>query len=102
MSEQRSTPTISIISPKTGEPLCPEWAKRAAMPDAEFWDYVFNRDEDARLEQLIGWEPWEPEWDDTTDAAVLIGTANPCPVCGCLTTCGYDTEGRPFIHTTGA
>ena len=26
-------------------------------------------------------------------------TVEPCPVCGSLTACSYDAEGRPLIHT---
>ena len=92
MKETAMGPTIS---PKTGEPLCPEWAKRAAIPEGEFWDYVFNRHQgEDDLSWLPGYEPWSPLWE----AVEQIGTANPCPVCGSITTCGYDDEGRAFVH----
>ena len=84
-----SEPTIS---PKTGEPLCPEWAKRDAMSDGEFWDYVFNRH---HVE--FDPSPWLPglEWDASIDT---IGEANPCPVCGSIIECGTDHDGRPWVH----
>ena len=85
-----------LISPKTGEPLCPEWAKRAAMPDDEFWDYVFNRNQPEP--DLSAWLPGF-EWDASIDT---ISVANPCPVCGSHIECGTDNEGRPWVHCVEA
>lgn len=65
--------------------LCPEFDKRNAMSDDDFWDYVFNRD-NAEVED---YEPPEVSKIDI-----------PCTVCGEQGACGYDNEGRPMIHTT--
>jgi hypothetical protein len=68
---------------------CPERVKRAAMTDAEFWDYV-----------LLGVEPGEdsdqpdpPEtWEDVPEGVA------PCLECGAIGPCAFDPEGRPLIH----
>lgn len=71
---------------------CPEAAKREAMGDSEFWDYVLNGIEPGTL-PADGDDDyfWEPEWDEPTSA---------CPECGVIGACGYDQEGRPLIHST--
>ena len=75
--------------------LCPGSAKREAMSDGEFWDYVHHGIEpgtaDADLEDLIV--------PDEIEMAELHLT-DPCPECGATRACGYDEIGRPMIHTT--
>jgi len=65
--------------------LCPEAAERAAMTDGEFWDHVYGGG--ARG------EPYDP------DPSEITAQLDPCPVCGERGPCGYDSEGRPLIHT---
>lgn len=66
--------------------LCPEADARDAMSDDEFWAHVFPQ------------APyWEPE-DAGEDVDSL--NATPCEECGASGACGYDSEGRPMIHTT--
>lgn len=77
--------------------LCPAAAKRDAMTDGEFWDYVFNGVEPGQSPaDLDGWEGYEPPepLDD-------CGFTNPCPVCGSHGACSADEDGRPLIHATG-
>lgn len=75
--------------------LCPESAKRAAMTDGEFWEYVL----------LPSWER-NPRIDhyafgaDREEVDLMSNIATPCPECGQLGPCGYDNEARPYIHTT--
>lgn len=76
--------------------ICPEATKREAMDDAEFWEYV-----------LLGHDAgYDREYDPDDDAGAPRPedpqlTLIPCPVCGThYEACGYDTEGRPMIHTT--
>lgn len=64
--------------------LCPEAQERAAMTDAEFWERVFPQDT-------------EPDFDDFAEDP-SYATSTPCGVCGSLTACGYDQDGRPLIH----
>jgi hypothetical protein len=59
--------------------------KRRSMSNEEFWEDVFGTGV---------WEPVEPDWD-----CVGIDSPNPCPECGSTGACGYDSEGRPMIHT---
>jgi hypothetical protein len=66
--------------------LCREADKRDAMSDAEFWERVFHSEPRPDVE----WEP-DPE-------VPAIGTI--CEVCGSDGACGYDPEGRPWIHCT--
>lgn len=62
------------------------------MDDAEFWDWVFNRH-----------RPEGEEYDDYDPSHEAIGgTMEPCPVCGGITACGYDQEGRPMIHAVSS
>jgi hypothetical protein len=70
--------------------LCPEFDKRAAMTDGEFWSYVLQGIEP-------GQEPDGYDDDYTPDTYVDLGI---CAVCGSSEACGYDTEGRPWIHAT--
>ena len=65
--------------------LCPEHDERAAMTDAEFWD---------RVARNLGVNT-DPDDVSEIDPAVQ---RNPCPVCGSMTECASDAEGRPLIH----
>lgn len=47
----------------------------------------------ALREPEYGPEP-EPDPDESLEIA-------PCPICGELGACGYDSEGRPLIHSGG-
>lgn len=69
---------VSYIHP------CQVREKRAGMSDEEFWDDVFPQSE---------YEPEGPDMDCTG-----IDSLNPCPECGSVVACGYDSEGRPMIH----
>lgn len=68
---------------------CPEFEKRAAMSDGEFWEHVY-----LRPERHIEFE-YEPEVDPQV-------RSDPCPECGEHGACAWDAEGRPLIHTTTA
>jgi hypothetical protein len=69
--------------------LCPERAKRDAMTDPEFWDYV-----------LLGIEPGTiaPEYEPDADELQAISDLTPCPECGEMGPCAYDLDGRPLVH----
>jgi hypothetical protein len=71
--------------------ICPESAKRAAMTDAEFWEYVLTGPSGERIEDVDEPDPNEP-WDSGLE------TSSPCPECGERGACSYDTEGRALIH----
>ena len=64
--------------------LCSEADLRDAMDDGEFWDHVFS-----------GHEP-EPDYEWDQDVETAIGGI--CDTCGSSGACGYDAEGRPWIH----
>lgn len=66
--------------------LCPEADARDAMTDAEFWEHVYPQE-----------GPDEPDFDHDPEVPA-IGTI--CEVCGSDGACGYDPEGRPWIHCT--
>jgi hypothetical protein len=75
-----------VIDARTNEPVpCLVREKRRTMSEEEFWDDVFGQpdplDEAAELDQCFG-----------------ISAPNPCPECGSVVACGYDSEGRPMIH----
>lgn len=65
--------------------LCPEFQYRESLSDEEFWAHIFQTD----YEEYI-------DFDDIDHSPEL---PNPCKVCGELTACGYDSEGRPMIHS---
>lgn len=71
--------------------LCPERAKRDAMTDPEFWDYV-----------LLGIEPGtqfeELEFD--ADERQAVADLTECSECGELGPCAYDDHGRPLVHVS--
>lgn len=74
--------------------LCPEFDKRAAMTDDEYWDHV-----SANLGHPQG-EPEDYYYDGPDlDVAVSQGT---CELCGSEGACAYDAEGRPLIHAVEA
>lgn len=88
-----SSPRQLQHSAKERGPLCPEAALRASLDDGDFWEYVFNH-------RLPGDpEPYEGPWDDGPPE-VAYTPQHPCEVCGAITACGYDEEGRPMIHAT--
>ncbi len=67
--------------------LCPEHNKREAMSDAEFWSHVF------------GEPPIEMEAPFTLDDEPdIIEDSTACTECRSTGPCGYDIEGRPWIH----
>lgn len=60
------------------------------MTDAEFWERVYGP----------GARPEPYDYDPAHEA---IGPQlDPCPTCGEQGACGWDAEGRPLIHATGA
>lgn len=73
---------------------CSEREKRAAMTDAEFWAHVYPEDSHPNV-TLPGWG----EGDQAIDAGMFD---DECPVCHQRNACGWDAEGRPLIHPTGA
>lgn len=75
--------------------LCPEAAYRASLTDAEFWEHVFHGDDGPD-----DYDPADDPYLPTGERGEAV-LATPCDVCGSfLEACGYDTEGRPFIHVT--
>jgi hypothetical protein len=76
--------------------LCTEAVFREGLDDAEFWDYVL-------LGVLPGAERFDDgPWDDGPCEEGYLVTSQPCPVCQSTETCGYDEQGRPFIHAVPA
>jgi hypothetical protein len=59
--------------------------KRRTMNDEEFWADVFGMPEPLTEAQEL-------------DECFGIEAPNPCPECGSIVACGYDSEGRPMIH----
>lgn len=78
------------MSDTAAPPLCPEHDRRAAMADEEFWDHVARNLGATMPDDLDG-----P--DDDPDA---LPVGDPCPECGEVGACAYDSEGRPLIHAT--
>jgi hypothetical protein len=70
--------------------LCSEAAERAAMSDDDFWAHVFLRGQTEPSPLVF------PEIEADLDEAPA---GQPCPECGELGACGYDSEGRPMIHS---
>lgn len=70
---------------------CPEAAKRAAMTDDQFWEYVLNGLSGDHAGDVDEAEPNEP-WD------CGLELANPCWECGEIGACAYDSEGRALVH----
>lgn len=73
---------------------CPEAAKRAAMTDDEFWQYVADR-----LQPYLGDDLDDESAADITDDAGSY--TRECGVCGAIDACTYDTQGEPLIHAKG-
>lgn len=74
--------------------LCPEAAQRAAMDDAEFWEYV-----------LLGGPPAGHDYDPDDDPGAPPAdevASDPCPICHAVGACGYDAAGLPMIHAIPA
>jgi len=65
--------------------LCPEREQRDAMSDGEFWEHV-----------LLGGRRPAPE-DDEIEIDPAI-SSSPCPECGEVGACSWDSEGRALIH----
>lgn len=66
---------------------CLSRQRRQAMADDEFWADVY------------------PHGDPMTYADELnecfgVDSPAPCPECGSIVACGYDSLGRPMIHLT--
>lgn len=69
---------------------------RARMSDSEFWEHalaVAGRPLELDVDvDLPGWEGW-------SDPDMVGGAAvDSCRTCGAPGTCGYDIDGRPFVH----
>lgn len=71
--------------------LCPEADTRDRMDDSEFWDHVFNR-----AKRYGGWNDIDETFEDFGPDIL-----SPCPMCGDTGACGYDQQGRPWIHVIG-
>ena len=70
--------------------LCPEADLRDGMSDEDFWAHV--ADNLAGPVDDIG----HPDYDEPTTSI----DATPCPECGEVGPCAYDSEGRALIHAT--
>lgn len=66
-----------------GEPLCPEAAERDALSDTEYWARVLG---------------YGPDVEGDEDFVATVAELTPCPECGSLVACAYDTEGRALMH----
>lgn len=63
---------------------CSEADLRDAMDDGEFWAHV-----------LYQGDPHEDHFDHSP---ALGPVEQPCPDCGSVGACAWDSEGRPLIH----
>lgn len=79
--------SLHIVGPN-GEPVCPEWAERDAMTEAEYWEYVAR---------ALG--AHVPEDDDPWGEEPTYTETKLCGICGEAGACGYDSEGRALIHS---
>lgn len=70
--------------------LCPEAEFRASLDDADFWAHVFGGDD--------GPDDYDPDLDPNAPPPGRI--ASPCETCGAVDACGYDDEGRAWVHVT--
>lgn len=70
--------------------LCHEADLRDAMSDEEFWAHIGQ--------SLATRGPLHDIPLDDGDWRYYVDIPTPCPVCGSTNACGYDQEGRPFIH----
>lgn len=69
--------------------LCPDAARRDAMDDGEFWEWV------ARGMGVACPPDLDVDFDELTRTVADLGE---CAVCHTLGPCGWDDEGRPWIH----
>jgi hypothetical protein len=76
------------VSARPFRHLCPEADARDAMSEVDFWDHVLVNLTDAE------YSPPEPPDPDE------VAPPSPCPLCGEVGACAYDTEGRALIHAT--
>jgi len=67
--------------------MCRVRDKRRTMNDEDFWADVFG--------EQLGYPLTEAQ---ELDECFGIEAPNPCPECGAVVACGYDSEGRPMIH----
>lgn len=73
--------------------ICPEDGYRASLNDEEFWQHVAKNlldkfDVEYEEQEIID---TVKEWINQPDSV--------CTVCGSTGACGYDSLGRPMIHT---
>lgn len=71
----------------------------ASLDDGEFWDLVLlgRRPDD----QVDDYDPDDdPNVPDLAEYEMEQRLATPCPECGQVGACAYDTEGRALIHAT--
>lgn len=70
---------------------CTVRAKRSTMTDGEFWEDVSN---------TLGWNTTPEQLQEAMelDECFGIDAPSPCPECGSVVACGYDSEGRAMIH----
>lgn len=87
-------------------PFCASSLAAQALPGGEFWEMVFHRytREHGDIDPYEG-EPGELQGCCTnlllTRSKLVVGgpvDIAPCAVCGVTDYCGYDQEGRPWIH----
>jgi len=63
---------------------------RDQMTDEEFWQDVAESLQGSAIEPDPEDDPGEPEFR----------SCEPCSECGEFGPCGYDSEGRPYIHVS--
>jgi hypothetical protein len=63
--------------------------------DAEFWAHVFGIPEHGGY---ADYAPPEPDAQEIEELDLQARLADPCPECGQLGACAYDSEGRALIH----
>jgi hypothetical protein len=87
-----------MVTPNPQGPMmsdCPEQDFRDALSEEEFWVYVNEGLLSAMGHEEDYWYP-EAEPPDLDDTDHYF--SEPCRVCRSTTACGYDHEGRPWIH----
>lgn len=74
--------------------LCSEAAMRHAMTDAEFWEHVFAPTwiHNPRLDQHAF------DGIDAEEFELMSSINSTCTECGESGPCGYDADGRPYLH----
>lgn len=70
--------------------ICPEGEFRGKLTEGEFWDYVLKNVEEVTF-------TFSDDGSFIDDITLLMN--QPCTVCGEAGACGYDSEGRPMIHS---